>query len=70
MLSLVKWSLTIFLSITIILTLGVKTISFEAVIAAAGLAIGLALQGSLSNLAGDVLLLIFKPYEIGYLVEA
>ena len=70
MLGLVKWALTIFLSITVILTLGVETIGFEAVISAADLAIGLALQGSLSNLVGGVLLLIFKPYEIGYLVEA
>ena len=69
MLCLVKWALTIFLSITVILTLGVETIGFEAVIAAAGLDIGLALKGSLSNLGG-VLLLIFKPYEFGYLVVA
>ena len=70
LLSLVKWALTIFLIITVISTLGVETTSFAAVIAAAGLAIGLALQGSLSNFAGGVLLIIFKPYKIGDLVEA
>lgn len=70
LLSLVKWALTIFLIITVISTLGVETTSFAAVIAAAGLAIGLALQGSLSNFAGGVLLIIFKPYKIGDLIEA
>jgi len=70
LLSLVKWALTIFLIITVISTLGVETTSFAAVIAAAGLAIGLALQGSLSNFAGGVLIIIFKPYKIGDLVEA
>lgn len=70
LLSLAKWALTIFLIITVISTLGVETTSFAAIIAAAGLAIGLALQGSLSNFAGGVLIIIFKPYKIGDLVEA
>ncbi|WP_405382539.1 mechanosensitive ion channel family protein [Maribacter sp. LLG6340-A2] len=70
LLSLVKWALTIFLLITVISVLGVETTTFAAVIAAAGLAIGLALQGSLSNFAGGVLLIIFKPYKIGDLIEA
>ncbi|MBM1107571.1 mechanosensitive ion channel [Aurantibacter crassamenti] len=70
LLSLAKWALTIFLIITVISTLGVETTSFAALIAAAGLAIGLALQGSLSNFAGGVLLIIFKPYKIGDLIEA
>jgi len=70
LLSLVKWALTIFLIITVISTLGVETTSFAAIIAAAGLAIGLALQGSLSNFAGGVLIIIFKPYKIGDLIEA
>jgi len=69
LLSLVKWALTIFLIITVISTLGVETTSFAAVIAAAGLVIGLALQGSLSNFAGGVFLIIFKPYKIGDLIE-
>ncbi|GMN09184.1 small-conductance mechanosensitive channel MscS [Croceitalea sp. MTPC9] len=70
LLSLAKWALTIFLIITVISTLGVETTSFAAIIAAAGLAIGLALQGSLSNFAGGVLIIIFKPYKIGDLIEA
>jgi small conductance mechanosensitive channel len=70
LLSLAKWALTIFLIITVISMLGVETTSFAALIAAAGLAIGLALQGSLSNFAGGVLLIIFKPYKIGDLIEA
>ncbi|MGB3151058.1 MAG: mechanosensitive ion channel domain-containing protein, partial [Maribacter sp.] len=70
LLSLAKWGLTIFLIITVISTLGVETTSLAAVIAAAGLAIGLALQGSLSNFAGGVLIIIFKPYKIDDLVEA
>ena len=70
LLNLVSWGLKIFLIITVISTLGVETTSLAAVIAAAGLAVGLALQGSLSNFAGGVLLIIFKPYKIGDLIEA
>ncbi|SIS64870.1 small conductance mechanosensitive channel [Zobellia uliginosa] len=70
LLSLVQWTMTIFLIIMVISKLGVETTSFAAIIAAAGLAIGLALQGSLSNFAGGVLLIIFKPYRIGDLIEA
>jgi len=70
LLNLVTWGLKIFLIITVIGTLGIETTSLAAVIAAAGLAVGLALQGSLSNFAGGVLLMIFKPYKIGDLVEA
>jgi len=68
--NLVSWALKIFLIIMVISTLGVETTSLAAVIAAAGLAVGLALQGSLSNFAGGVLLIIFKPYKIGDLIEA
>jgi small conductance mechanosensitive channel len=49
---------------------GIATTSFVAVLGAAGLAVGLALQGSLANFAGGVLILIFKPYNVGDLVEA
>ncbi|WP_298476706.1 mechanosensitive ion channel domain-containing protein [uncultured Maribacter sp.] len=70
LLNLIGWGLKIFLIIMVISKLGVETTSFAAIIAAAGLAIGLALQGSLSNFAGGVLLMIFKPYKIGDLVEA
>ncbi|MGK0412276.1 MAG: small conductance mechanosensitive channel [Polaribacter sp.] len=68
--NLVGWILKILLFITVISQLGVATTSFAAIIAAAGLAIGLALQGSLGNFAGGVLIMIFKPFKIGDLVEA
>lgn len=50
--------------------LGIQTTSFVAVLGAAGLAVGLALQGSLSNFAAGVLILIFKPYKVGDYVKA
>ena len=50
--------------------LGVRTASFIAVLGAAGLAVGLALQGSLSNFASGVLLVIFRPFKVGDFVEA
>ena len=70
LLNLFSWALKIFLIIIVISRLGVDVTTFAAVIAAAGLAVGLALQGSLSNFAGGVLLMIFKPYRIGDLIEA
>tara|TARA_R110002126_G_scaffold77796_3_gene194045 strand:+ start:116843 stop:117643 length:801 start_codon:yes stop_codon:yes gene_type:complete len=63
------WILKILLFITVISKLGVTTTSFAAILAAGGLAVGLALQGSLSNFAGGVLIMIFKPYKIGDLIE-
>ncbi|WP_299115832.1 mechanosensitive ion channel domain-containing protein [uncultured Winogradskyella sp.] len=65
-----KWILKVVLIIVVLGTVGVETTSFAAVIAAAGLAIGLALQGSLGNFAGGVLIMIFKPFKIGDLIEA
>ncbi len=50
--------------------LGVQTASFVAVLGAAGLAVGLSLQASLSNFASGVLMIIFKPFEVGHFVEA
>ncbi|MGS2727387.1 mechanosensitive ion channel family protein [Psychroserpens sp. BH13MA-6] len=70
LLNLINWILKIILIIVVLGTVGVETTSFAAVIAAAGLAIGLALQGSLANFAGGVLLMIFKPIKIGDLIEA
>lgn len=70
LLNLLSWGLKILLIITLLGTLGVPTTSFAAILAAAGLAIGLALQGSLANFAGGVLLMIFKPIKIGDLIEA
>ena len=49
---------------------GVETTSFIAMLGAAGLAVGLALQGSLANFAGGVLILFFKPIKVGDLIEA
>jgi small conductance mechanosensitive channel len=66
----VGWILKILLFITVISKLGIATTSFAAIIAAAGLAIGLALQGSLGNFAGGVLIMVFKPFKIGDLIEA
>ena len=62
---LLSWILKALLIITVIAKLGVPTTSFVAIIGAAGLAIGLALQGSLANFAGGALIMIFKPFKIG-----
>ncbi|WP_034061192.1 mechanosensitive ion channel family protein [Lacinutrix jangbogonensis] len=70
LLNLISWLLKILLILAILAQLGVETTSFAAVLAAAGLAVGLALQGSLSNFAGGVLIMIFKPIKIGDLIEA
>ncbi len=70
LMNLVSWGLKIFLIIIVISRLGVDVTTFAAIIAAAGLAIGMALQGSLANFAGGVLIMIFKPYKIGDLIEA
>jgi small conductance mechanosensitive channel len=67
---LLGWSLRLLLFVTVIAKLGVATTSFAAIIGAAGLAIGLALQGSLGNFAGGVLLMVFKPFKVGDLIEA
>jgi small conductance mechanosensitive channel len=67
---LISWLLKILLLITVISKLGIETTSFAAIIAAAGLAVGLALQGSLANFAGGVLIMVFKPFKLGDLVEA
>jgi small conductance mechanosensitive channel len=61
--------LMIFVIIATISSLGIQTASLVAVLGAAGLAIGLALQGSLSNFAAGVLMIIFRPYKLGDLVE-
>lgn len=68
--NLLSWILKILLFVSVIAKLGVETTSFAAILAAAGLAIGLALQGSLSNFAGGALIMIFKPIKVGDLVEA
>ncbi|WP_431157430.1 mechanosensitive ion channel family protein [Winogradskyella poriferorum] len=70
LLNLVSWALKVILIVVILGTVGVETTSFAAILAAAGLAIGMALQGSLANFAGGVLIMIFKPFKIGDLIEA
>lgn len=62
--------LNVMLLLSIAGIVGIETSSFVAVLGAAGLAIGLALQGSLANFAGGVLILIFKPYRVGDLITA
>jgi small conductance mechanosensitive channel len=68
--NLISGALKIMLVISVASMVGVETTSFVAVIGAAGLAIGLALQGSLSNFAGGVLILFFKPFKVGDVVDA
>ena len=67
---LLNWTLKALLFVTVISQLGVPATSFVAILGAAGLAIGLALQGSLANFAGGVLIMIFKPFKVGDLIEA
>lgn len=70
LLNLINWAFKIILIIVVLGTVGVETTSFAAVLAAASLAIGMALQGSLGNFAGGVLIMIFRPIKIGDLIEA
>lgn len=62
--------LKVMLVISVVTILGISTTSFVAIIGAAGLAVGLALQGGLANFAGGVLILIFKPFKVGDVLEA
>lgn len=68
--SIIKAVLYILLLLTVASTLGIQTSSFVAILGAAGLAVGLALQGSLSNFAGGVLILLFKPFKVGHSISA
>ena len=68
--NLVSVALKALLFISVASMVGVETTSFIAVLGAAGLAIGLALQGSLANFAGGVLVLMFRPYKVGDFIEA
>ncbi len=70
LIGLVKALLYVSLGVGIANILGVPVTSFVAILGAAGLAIGLALQGSLSNFAGGVLILLFKPFKVGDVVTA
>ncbi|MDX1480044.1 MAG: mechanosensitive ion channel [Woeseiaceae bacterium] len=68
--NLVYWLLMTFVIIAAINQLGIQTASLIAIIGAAGLAVGLALQGSLSNFAAGVLIVLFRPYRVGDFIEA
>jgi len=70
LLNLTGWAFKAILLIVVISILGIDVTAFAAVIAAAGLAIGLSLQGSLGNFAGGVLIMVFKPYKLNDLIEA
>lgn len=67
--SLSSMILKILLVITVVSMLGVQMTSFVAILGAAGLAIGMALSGTLQNFAGGVMLLIFRPYKVGDIIE-
>lgn len=68
--SFISIALKIVLLVLVVTQLGVQTSSLVAMIGAAGLAIGLALQGSLANFAGGVLILLFKPFKVGDFISA
>lgn len=68
--SLTNILLTILLIVTVVSTLGVNTTSFAALLASAGVAIGMALSGNLQNFAGGLIILLFKPYKVGDTIEA
>lgn len=69
-LSFISIALKIFLIVIIIGVLGINTASFAALIAAGGLAVGMALSGTLQNFAGGVMILLFKPFKVGDFIEA
>jgi len=64
------WVLRVLLFVTFISKLGIETSSFVAILGAMGLAVGLSLQGSLSNFAGGMLIILFKPFKVGDVIEA
>jgi len=65
----VRWTLLLMVALSCLSFFGVQTTSFAAVIGAAGLAIGLAFQGTLSNFAAGAMLLVFRPYKVGDVVN-
>ena len=68
--SFISITLKIILFVLVVTQVGVKSSSLVAIVGAAGLAIGLALQGSLSNFAGGILILLFKPFKVGDFISA
>ena len=67
--SMVNILLTVLLIISVIGALGVNTTSFAALLASAGVAVGMALSGNLQNFAGGIVILLFKPYRVGDTIE-
>lgn len=70
MMSLVNILLLILLVISVVSALGVNTTSFAALLASAGVAVGMALSGNLQNLAGGIVILLFRPFKVGDYIEA
>ncbi|MEM7493755.1 MAG: mechanosensitive ion channel domain-containing protein [Pseudomonadota bacterium] len=68
--SLARYTILAFVFIAVLNRFGVETTSIIALLGAAGLAIGLALQGAMSNLAAGVMLMIFRPYKVGDFIDA
>ena len=68
--SVVRYGIIIFTLIAVLERFGITTTSFIAVLGAAGLAIGLAFQGTLSNVAAGIMLLLFRPFKVGQFIEA
>ncbi len=68
--SLVNILLTLLLVVSVISALGINTTSFAALLASAGVAVGMALSGNLQNFAGGLVILLFKPYRVGDWIEA
>ena len=68
--SMIYIALMVFVILAALEKLGVETTSFAAIIAAAGLAIGLSLQGTLGNFAAGIMLILFRPFKVGDFVEA
>ena len=68
--SIISITLKILVVITVLSIVGVETTSFAALLAAAGLAVGMALSGTLQNFAGGVMISLFKPFKVGDLIEA
>ncbi len=68
--SLISWTLKILLFISVLGMVGIQMTSFIAIIGAAGLAVGMALSGTLQNFAGGVMILLFKPFKVGDFISA
>lgn len=68
--SLVNILLMILLAISVVSALGVNTTSFAALLASGGVAVGMALSGNLQNLAGGIVILLFRPFKVGDYIEA